>query len=277
MIKNYNHHFYRLNVKKRIYILYFFLSFCILGTSFAGTHCFIVSENNEKVFQEGDCSSSYPPCSTFKIAIALMGYDSGILESSEEPVWNFKSEYADWLEVWKQPHNPKLWLKNSCVWYSQVITKKLGVESFNEYVRLLKYGNKDTSGDVDKSNGLTNCWLSSSLLISPNQQIEFLNKLVKGTLPVSVDSMVKTRLIMYQNELSDGWSLYGKTGSGYKLNEKHEKQLDQQIGWYVGFLKKEERVITFVYLVSDSEYHDTFASMRAKSSLLNRVDEIIKN
>ncbi|WP_410526378.1 penicillin-binding transpeptidase domain-containing protein [Rickettsia rhipicephali] len=27
--------------------------------------------------QEGNCESRYAPCSTFKIAISLMGYDDG--------------------------------------------------------------------------------------------------------------------------------------------------------------------------------------------------------
>ena len=52
-----------------------------------------------------------------------MGFDSHILIDETHPTWEFTSGYVDWLERWKQPHNPKLWLANSCVWYSQVMEK----------------------------------------------------------------------------------------------------------------------------------------------------------
>ncbi|WP_231289986.1 penicillin-binding transpeptidase domain-containing protein [Rickettsia australis] len=60
------------------------------------------------------------------------------------------------LEVWKQPHTPKDWMKNSCLWYSQIITKELGIEKFRDYVTQFDYGNHEILGDKGKNNGLTN-------------------------------------------------------------------------------------------------------------------------
>ncbi|ASX27927.1 hypothetical protein BA173_03570 [Rickettsia sp. MEAM1 (Bemisia tabaci)] len=51
---------------------------------------------------------------------------------------------------------------------------------------MFSYGNQDTSGDKGKNNGLTNAWLSSSLEISPEEQIAFLQKLAADQLPVSL-------------------------------------------------------------------------------------------
>ncbi|HJK86180.1 MAG TPA: penicillin-binding transpeptidase domain-containing protein [Candidatus Megaira endosymbiont of Nemacystus decipiens] len=179
------------------------LIFCTLGSvsNAYAKECFIASENNTLIHVEGDCDKRYTPCSTFKIAISLMGFDSGILLDQTHPTWDFKPGYVDWLERWKQPHNPKLWLTNSCVWYSQIITKKLGMKQFTEYTQRLNYGNQDTSGDKGMNDGLTNCWLSSSLAISPKEQIHFLNKLVTNTLPVSLNAQEKTKNIMYQETL----------------------------------------------------------------------------
>ncbi|UZW38578.1 penicillin-binding transpeptidase domain-containing protein [Rickettsia conorii] len=84
--------------------------------------------------QAGNCKSRYAPCSTFKIAVSLMGYDDGFLIDETHPKLPFKEGYADYLEVWKQPQTPKDWMKNSCVWYSQIITKELGIEKFRDYV-----------------------------------------------------------------------------------------------------------------------------------------------
>lgn len=239
--------------------------------------CFITSENNKTIHVEGDCDKRYPPCSTFKIAISLMGFDSGILIDETHPTWDFKSGYVDWLERWKQPHNPKMWLANSCVWYSQVITKKLGEKQFSDYTRRFAYGNQDTSGDKGMNNGLTNCWLSSSLEISPKEQINFLNKLVTNTLPVSLHAQEKTKNIMYQETLPSGWELYGKTGNGSQLDADGNKIKDRQVGWFVGFVRKGEKVITFVQLIADEDKQDTYASQRAKAALKDRINHVLSD
>ncbi|HJK87752.1 MAG TPA: class D beta-lactamase [Candidatus Megaira endosymbiont of Hartmannula sinica] len=261
------------------YFKIFGLIFCTLAiaSNAYAKECFIASENNKLMHVEGDCDKRYPPCSTFKIAISLMGFDSGILIDETHPTWDFKSGYVDWLERWKQPHNPKLWLANSCVWYSQIITKKLGMKKFTEYTQRLNYGNQNTSGDKGMNNGLTNCWLSSSLEISPKEQINFLNKLVTNTLPVSLHAQEKTKNIMYQETLPSGWELYGKTGNGSQLDADGNKIKDRQVGWFVGFVRKGEKVITFVQLIADEDKQDTYASWRAKAALKDRINHVLSD
>ena len=51
----------------------------VITSSAYAKECFIVSKNNKLIHVEGDCDKRYPPCSTFKIAISLMGFDAGIL------------------------------------------------------------------------------------------------------------------------------------------------------------------------------------------------------
>jgi len=241
----------------------------------AETNCFIASENNRIIHVEGECDKRYTPASTFKIAISVMGFYSGILIDETHPTWNFKPGYVDWLDRWKQQHNPKLWLANSCVWYSQIITEKLGMEIFTEYTKRLNYGNQDTSGDKGMDNGLTNCWLSSSLAISPKEQIDFINRLVANKLPVSIDAQEKTKNIMYQETLPNGWELYGKTGNGSQLDADGNKMHDRQVGWFVGFTRKGEKVITFAYLITDDQKQESYASLRAKAALKDRIGKIL--
>lgn len=103
------------------------------------------------------------PCSTFKIALSLMGFDSGILQNENNPVWLFKKGYDDFLESWKSPQTSQSWMKNSFVWFSKLLAARLGIQKFEYYLAVLDYGNQDSSG------GLTNAWLSSSLKISPRE------------------------------------------------------------------------------------------------------------
>lgn len=63
-------------------------------------------------------------------------------------------------------------MKESCVWYSQVLTKELGMKKFQDYVTKFSYGNMDLSGDKGQKNGLTHAWVASSLRISAEEQAE---------------------------------------------------------------------------------------------------------
>ncbi len=202
-----------------------------------------------------------------------MGYDDGFLEDTLTPKLPFKKGYTDWLDRWKQSHTPKLWLQNSCVWYSQIITQNLGQKKFKNYVQKLAYGNQDVSGDIGKDNGLTNCWLSSSLEISPYEQITFLKKLLNNEHPVNFKAHEMTRKIMFVQALKNGWHLYGKTGNGALLAQDKIAKLDRQVGWFVGWIEKGPRKIVFAHLIVDDEKQDTYASLRAKSAAIAYLEK----
>jgi beta-lactamase class D len=142
-----------------------------------------------------------------------MGFDSAILKNAEDPSWEFEEGYDAFLASWKMAQTPASWIKNSCVWYSQVLATKMGIEVLQSYLGAFDYGNQDMSG------GLTNAWLSSSLKISPREQVNFIRKMLSGALHASQDAVQKTKGLVFLAELSDGWQLYGKTGwSGPKYD-----------------------------------------------------------
>ena len=77
--------------------------------------------------QEGVCDERVPPASTFKIPIALMGYDAGFLQDEHNPTLPFKEGYADWIKSWRADTDPTVWMRDSVVWYSQQVTLSLGM------------------------------------------------------------------------------------------------------------------------------------------------------
>lgn len=244
------------------------LFFCTVA--WAQDSCFLVYENQKILKYEGQsCNKRFAPESTFKIALSLMGFDSNILKDALHPEWPYKKEYELYLNVWKYPHNPHTWIRDSCVWYSQVLTRQLGMRRFKNYVDRFHYGNQDISGDKGQNNGLTHAWLSSSLSISPLEQIQFLQKIVNKKLPVSPKAFSMTKDILYIQELAGGWKLYGKTGNGRLLATNNTKKL--QHGWFVGWIEKNGRVITFVNHIKDSKDKKIFASFRAKNDALNQL------
>ncbi|STY28316.1 beta-lactamase AmpS [Legionella wadsworthii] len=260
---------------KKIFLISFVgLLFCDMVWS--QNSCFLAQENQTILKQTGHgCNQRYAPNSTFKIALSLMGFDSGILKDQFHPEWEYKKEYSLFLNVWKYPHNPHSWMRDSCVWYSQVLTQQLGMKRFKNYVDLFQYGNKDISGDKGQNNGLTHSWLSSSLAISPTEQIKFLQKIIHKQLPISEKAFKMTKDILYIQELAGGWKLYGKTGTGQLLTKDKSKKLPVQHGWFVGWIEKNGRMITFVNHIADSKEKTTFASFRAKNDALNQLFYLI--
>ena len=237
--------------------------------------CFIAKEKTRVLKSEGDCEKRYAPMSTFKITLSLIGFDSGILADEMHPVWPFKEGYVDWRDAWKQNQTPKSWMKESCVWYSQVLTKKLGMKKFQDYVTKFDYGNNDLSGDKEQNNGLTNAWLSSSLKISAIEQIAFLQKMLAGKLPIKPHAVAMTKNILFVEELKNGWKFFGKTGMGSLLNADGTKNPDLYHGWFIGWIEKGDRRIIFSNHIEDDKKEEIGASQRAKADAKEKMTKII--
>jgi beta-lactamase class D len=240
--------------------------------------CTLVAEleTGRVLKREGDCERRSSPASTFKVPLSLMGYDAGILKDENEPAWPYKPEYKAWIEAWKATKTPRSWLKDSVVWYSHVLTRELGEQRFKRYVDAFNYGNRDVSGDKGKGNGLTRAWLSaSSLQISPVEQIAFMSRLLKRELPVSDKARDMTLAIMPSFPLPDGWTAYGKTGSGFQPLRDGTFDRSRQFGWFVGWAQKGERRILFARLIRDERKESSVASFRARDSLLADLPALI--
>lgn len=207
-----------------------------------------IKRKGEPIESIGDCKAQHPPYSTFKVPLAIMGFDCGFLKTKDLPVIPYKEEYFEdkykenfegWYTPelgnklnWMMDQTPASFMKNSVLWVSPQITQNLGKKKFQEYIVKLNYGNKDISGNPGKDDGLLRSWLGTSLKISVEEQVEFLEKLLKNELDVSSKAQEITREIMDREESWDGWKLYGKTGGGKE-------------GWFIGWIEKDGQHIIF--------------------------------
>ncbi len=216
----------------------------------------VEAETGHPLVNEGDCTVRQSPASTFKIPISLMGFDAGILTSPTSPELPFEEGYIAWRPEWKQATTPERWMRHSVVWYSQRVMERLGMERVQGYMDRFAYGNGDLSGDPGKNNGLTHAWLSSSLRLSPADQVAFLRKLVGGSLPVSAEAARNTALLLEQGTRGDGWQVFGKTGSGLPHAADGTVIKGQPFGWFVGWAEKGERTVVFARLVQHTDRPD---------------------
>ncbi|BFR48521.1 class D beta-lactamase [Nitratidesulfovibrio sp. HK-II] len=249
--------------------------------AFAATS-FLAREGDEVLAAEGDLATRRAPCSTFKIAISLMGYDAGILIDETHPVRPYDESLNVAYDMWKQPHDPVMWMRNSCVWYSQATTRELGMERFKAYVDRLGYGNRDVSGRRGPSgrggtdDGLTRSWLSSSLAVSPQEEVDFIGRLVRSELPVSAHAQEMTRRILFVQDMQGGWKLYGKTGSGVRLLPDGTRVEDRQVGWFVGWVRNGDgRTVLFAHLLEDEDDNPAPAGRRSRDAAIVKVQRLL--
>ncbi|MEO3387711.1 class D beta-lactamase [Mesorhizobium sp. CAU 1741] len=224
--------------------------------------------------EDGDCRSRVTPASTFKVPLAVIGYDAGFLKTSEIPELPFKPGYPDWIEAWKQPTTPRMWMANSVVWYSQRITEALGRQALERYLSDFDYGNADFSGDAGRDNGLQRAWLTSSLLVSPIEQVTFMARLVNRQLPVSRQAMDLAMDVVESRTTTDGWTVHGKTGSAYPRNRDGSFNRARGWGWYVGWASQEDRTLVFARLDQDEQRHQRSGGLRARDAFIAEWPEL---
>ncbi len=214
----------------------------------AAADCLLVTDAQTRTVlaqSGGACVARQSPFSTFKIAISLMGYDAGLLQSATAPVLETAPGLADWNAAWRGPQTPQSWMRLSVVWFSQVLTRRLGAERFAAYVHDFRYGNESVGGVTGAPDALTSAWLASSLAISPREQVDFLRRMLGGQLPVSAQAVTKTIALLKQDEAPAGWSLFGKTGSGSARRPDGTVDAHRPMGWFVGWAEKGGRTLIF--------------------------------
>ncbi len=246
---------------------------------FAAAHelCTLIADadSGKLILQRGPaCSERVTPASTFKLAISLMGYDTGVLKDAVEPALPYQAGYPDWGgESWRRDITPTTWIRESVFWYSQQVVKRVGQEKFAEYVNAFQYGNADVSAVPVDDPGQNGVWVMSSLRISTEEQLAFMRKIVLRQLPVSAHAFDMTALISSYGVPVDGWAVHGKTGTGSPGSD-NRYDASRAYGWYVGWATKGARRLAFARLIQDEQALKPNAGLRARDELLRLLPTV---
>lgn len=238
----------------------------------AGLLCTVIADaaTGKVLLQQGEaCAGRVTPASTFKVAMSLMGFDSGFLQDEHAPVLDYRQGDPDWGGAnWLKPTDPAAWIKYSVVWYSQRVTHHLGTDKVTQYAKDFGFGNADMSGDPGQNNGLDRAWIASSLKISPLEQVAFLTRLVNGKLPVSAHALDMTRNITRLEQSPTGWDMHGKTGAAFPRLSKTDFDYAHGWGWFVGWATQGHRTLVFARLTRDEAENKVSPGLRTRDSLL---------
>lgn len=249
----------------------------------AGILCTMVIESQTRsvLLEEGDCTRRVTPASTFKVPLAAIGYEEGVLDGAHSPVWTFAKGEVDWGgDAWRGDVDPLHWMKHSVVWYSQRMARQLGRPVLEERTRALGFGNADFSGDPGKDNGLERAWIASSLTVSGREQALFLTRLLNRTLPLSERAQAETEVLLESLPVDADWTLRGKTGGAYPRRADGSFDRSRGYGWFVGWAEAkgagEGARLVFVRLVQDETRQRGSPGRRARAAFLKEWPAIAK-
>lgn len=183
------------------------------------------------------------PCSTFKIISSLIALENEIFEP-EDSTREWSGEIF-WNEDWNKDIDFSEAFRTSCVWYYRQVIDDIGKDMMQKELEKLQYGNCDISdweGRLNTNNNnraLTGFWIESSLLISPKEQVEVMERIFGDNSEYSQETQNELKKIMLVSEQEQtDISIYGKTGMG-----KAEGIVVD--AWFTGFAEDIEGKIYF--------------------------------
>ena len=215
------------------------------------------------------------PCSTFKIISSLIALENGILKP-EDSMRTWSGEVF-WNEAWNRDLDFRDAFRTSCVWYFREVIDAVGQESMQEALNRLQYGNCDISDwegrlNTNQNNrALTGFWLESSLLISPKEQTQVMERIFGMDSIYSERTREELRQVMLVAEYDHpDIKIYGKTGMG----KADGITVD---AWFTGFAENdtENKTVYFCVYLGRTDYQNV-TSTAAKEIAVRLTEQIFK-
>ena len=224
------------------------------GFTQSATHsCVVVSDNGGPPQRwsgsAAECATRLSPASTYKIPHALIGLETGVVTPATVEKWDGVKHPEQ--PKWNQDHTVLSAMRPSVLWFFQKMAPRIGPARAHEWLQRFAYGNTDTSGQI------TMYWVNGRLRISPDEQIAFLTKFYRGSLPVKQDHVDRLKGAMEQApgtvENARGMhKLDAEWRNGISLNSKTGAttiESGESVSWLVGQLSIDDRKIPFVSAV----------------------------
>jgi beta-lactamase class D len=197
------------------------------------------------------------PASTFKIPNSLIALETGVVADPDKDVFKWDGVTRS-IEAWNKDHTMRSAIAVSAVPVYQEIARRIGQERMQKYVDLFDYGNRDIGGGIDQF------WLTGNLRIDPIQQVDFVDRLRRGVLPVSQRSQDQVRDILPVTKVGDA-TIHAKSGL---LGAEAGKP---SLGWLVGWAEKGAEQTVFAMNMDCKEPSHIAARMTVTQQCLTDI------
>jgi beta-lactamase class D len=200
------------------------------------------------------------PASTFKIPNSLIALETGVVGDPDKDVFKWDGVTRS-IAAWNRDHTMRSAIAASAVPVYQEIARRIGAERMQKYLDLLEYGNRDIGGGIDQF------WLTGNLRIDPVQQVDFVDRLRRGTLPVSKRSQDLVRDILPVTKVGDAII---RAKSGLLGAETGNPSL----GWLVGWVEKGSTPTVFALNLDCTEPRHIADRMKLAQQCLGDINAI---
>lgn len=230
------------------------------------------TKNDYQIYNQELALTEHSPCSTFKIISSLIALENGIIDPDDSTrTW---SGEIFWNEEWNKDINFSDAFHVSCVWYFREVINEIGKDTIQEELNKLEYGNCDISdweGRLNTNNSnpaLTGFWIESSLLISPKEQVEVMERIFGDNTVYSKETLEQLKQVMLlPDQNKTDISICGKTGMGML----HDIVVDS---WYTGFADNADKRIYFCVYLGETEGEEV-SSAKAREIALKIIDDYL--
>lgn len=206
-------------------------------------------------------TKGFLPASTFKIPNALIALETGVIQDANNPVFKWDGTKRE-IEAWNKDHTPITAFKASAVWVFQEIARQITGTRMRVYVSQFGYGNRNIGGEEDSF------WLEGQLRISAVEEVNFLERLYIGKLPVNPKNVEIVKEMMFVEKIGNA-TLRGKTGwipSG-----------DNKIGWFVGWVERGDEAYIFALNLAPENEKQVAARIPIAKALLTQLGALPKH
>jgi beta-lactamase class D len=196
----------------------------------------VTSQHGNQTFTHNMARSEirFAAASTFKILNSLIALEEKVIGGANDNIkWDGR-HYE--IPGWNRDQTLASAFRVSCVWCYQRFAQNIGADKYRQYLNAAGYGH------LVEPFKIAGFWLDGSLLISANEQIEFLRKVHLRTLPFSTHAYDTLAEIMLAEraeptEHAPGYRLWAKSGWATRNSP--------QVGWYVGYVETQNDVWYF--------------------------------
>jgi beta-lactamase class D len=200
------------------------------------------------------------PASTFKIPNSVIALDTGVVGDPDKDIFKWDGVVRS-IEAWNRDHTLRTAIAASAVPVYQEIARRIGPERMQKYLDLFDYGNRDIGGGIDQF------WLTGKLRIDPVRQVDFVDRLRRGVLPVSQRSQDLVRDILPVTKVGDS-VIHAKSGLlGAEIGKP-------SLGWMVGWAEKGSAVTVFALNIDCVEPRHIADRMKLTQQCLTDIGAI---
>jgi beta-lactamase class D len=200
------------------------------------------------------------PASTFKVPNSLIALETGVVGDPDKDVFKWDGVIRS-IDAWNRDHTLRSAIAASAVPVYQEIARRIGPERMQKYVDLFEYGNRDIGGGIDQF------WLTGNLRIDPFQQVDFLDRLRRGVLPVSKRSQDLVRDILPVTKVGNSIIRIKSGLLGAEIGKP-------SLGWMVGWAEKGDARTVFALNIDCREPRHIADRMKLTQQCLTDIGAI---